>query len=337
MHRNARMRSAVGSAALLRVLRLSRGKIGVTLVYHRVAEKAGDRRTELVPAIDARDFARQLTLVAGHFQPVQASELPIAVARRRRGGRIPIAVTFDDDISEHHSIVAPLLRARRVPATFFLTGAFLEPTASFWWDDLQKAIDARAVAADDLKPLDPSAVVAALHRRPYAIHRLASEIEQMQPPERRRIGELLSERASAQKALGAGALTPSEVAALSVDFEIAFHTRRHDLLPALEDVELRLALSEGRSEIEALVGHPLTAIAYPHGKADSRVAAAARAAGFVCGYTGRQAIFRLGEDPMLIGRLEPQPGVPPSQFAWSLVKPLVGAIRADNNPPAIGR
>jgi len=310
--------------------------MGVTLVYHRVAERAGDRRTELVPAIAARDFARHLTLVAAHFQAVRASELPAAVARRRRGGRIPVAVTFDDDISEHRSIVAPLLRAYGVPATFFLTGAFLEKMASFWWDDLQRAIDARAVNADDLRPLDPATVVAALDRHPYAIHRLASEIEQMQPPERRRIGEFLSERV-AQKALGAEALTACDVAALSVDFEIAFHTRRHDVLPALEDVELRLAFSEGRSEIEALVGHPLTAIAYPHGKADSRVAAAARAAGFACGYTGRQAIFRVGEDPMLIGRLEPRPGSSPMQFAWSLVKPLVSASRAGNNPPAIGR
>jgi hypothetical protein len=46
-------------------------------------------------------------------------------------------------------------------------------------------------------------------------------------------------------------------------------------------------LTEGRAELESLLGHRLTMIAYPHGKADTRVADAARAAAFDYGFTGR--------------------------------------------------
>jgi peptidoglycan/xylan/chitin deacetylase (PgdA/CDA1 family) len=71
---------------------------------------------------------------------------------------------------------------------------------------------------------------------------------------------------------------------------IGFHTCRHHYLPLLENEELPTALEEGRAELEELTG-PLTVVAYPHGAADERVAAAARAAGFAVGYTGAPTLW----------------------------------------------
>jgi peptidoglycan/xylan/chitin deacetylase (PgdA/CDA1 family) len=96
------------------------------------------------------------------------------------------------------------------------------------------------------------------------------------------------------------------VAALVADgFEIGFHTLRHDALPALADDALDAALRDGRDELATAAGTALDVISYPYGKADQRVAAAARAAGFRRGFiTGRCAVT--GEtDPLLIPRLPP--------------------------------
>ena len=54
-----------------------------------------------------------------------------------------------------------------------------------------------------------------------------------------------------------------------------------------------------------MAGHPLGAIAYPHGKADARVAEAAKAAGFDLGVTGRYEPVVPSTDPLLLGRIEP--------------------------------
>lgn len=45
-------------------------------------------------------------------------------------------------------------------------------------------------------------------------------------------------------------------------------------------------------------------IAYPHGKADGRVAGAARAAGYELGLTGSPTRADPSTDPLLIGRVE---------------------------------
>jgi hypothetical protein len=45
--------------------------------------------------------------------------------------------------------------------------------------------------------------------------------------------------------------------------------------------------------------------AYPHGKADRKVAARVRAAGYTAAWTGLPNATRPGADPFLLGRWEP--------------------------------
>jgi peptidoglycan/xylan/chitin deacetylase (PgdA/CDA1 family) len=96
------------------------------------------------------------------------------------------------------------------------------------------------------------------------------------------------------------------IAALAAaGFEIGFHTLGHYLLPTLDDAALSNALAHGRARLEAVGGRPVTMIAYPHGKADRRVAAAARAAGYELGFTAWAEPAGPHADPLMIGRLEP--------------------------------
>ena len=71
----------------------------------------------------------------------------------------------------------------------------------------------------------------------------------------------------------------------------------------LGDEALARALREGRERLETLAGRRLDAIAYPHGRADGRVAAAAASAGFEIGYTTAGTVVRAGDQPLLLGRL----------------------------------
>ena len=101
-------------------------------------------------------------------------------------------------------------------------------------------------------------------------------------------------------------LRADQVAALvRAGYEIGFHTLRHHPFPTLDDVALKRALTEGRRALENVVDGPLTLISYPHGKADGRVAKAAREAGYLFGFTGRPERVDPDVDPLLLGRLEP--------------------------------
>jgi peptidoglycan/xylan/chitin deacetylase (PgdA/CDA1 family) len=97
----------------------------------------------------------------------------------------------------------------------------------------------------------------------------------------------------------------TDVAALAAaGHEIGFHTLRHDLLPALDDAGLDAALRDGREPLERSAGTTLSAISYPHGRADARVAAAARRAGYEYGFTGVPAAVTPQSDPLLLPRID---------------------------------
>jgi peptidoglycan/xylan/chitin deacetylase (PgdA/CDA1 family) len=295
-------------------LRLSRRRVGLALVYHRVEAQSGDPRRELVPPHAARLFEAQLRHVRRWYRVVPASELLAATRGRRLGQRLPVAITFDDDLACHRRFAAPVLTRLGLPAVFFLSGASLAEPFSFWWERLQRAIDRGVpvpVAAGPEAQVDP-----------YAIHDAAAVIEQMAPEERDAVSGELEARLGPDP--GDAGMRAEDVRALAgAGFQIGFHTLRHDALTRLDDVRLERALVDGASRLESLVGRRLTMIGYPHGKADERVAAAARAAGFDLGFTLRHEPVRPDTNPLLLGRLEPS-FTSVRQFAVQVVRLLLG-------------
>lgn len=263
---------------------------GVALAYHRIGTATGSREHELVAPYGRDLFEAQLDLVEARYRAVPAARLREAALARRRGEPFPLAITFDDDLPSHASAAAPVLTRLRAPATFFLNGASLERPHRFWWEALELA-QRRGMTTDP--------PVAA----PEQIHDVALSVQLAPLPERERIEVRLREQLGPpgpDEVLGAQGVK----ALASAGFEIGFHTREHHWLPGLTDLELADAMRAGRTELEAAAGAAIDTIAYPHGGGDTRVADAARDAGFRAGYiTGHKAVAA-GDDPLLLGRVE---------------------------------
>jgi peptidoglycan/xylan/chitin deacetylase (PgdA/CDA1 family) len=86
---------------------------------------------------------------------------------------------------------------------------------------------------------------------------------------------------------------------------IGFHTVHHRILPRLPEDEVDAAVRDGRAELESVTGEPLRLFAYPHGKADRRVADRVRLAGYDGAWTGRPRAVTPSDDRYLLGRWEP--------------------------------
>jgi len=99
---------------------------------------------------------------------------------------------------------------------------------------------------------------------------------------------------------------------------VGFHTLRHHARPTLSHTALEQALLEGRDMLAPVAGHRLDLIAYPHGKADGRVADAACAAGFALGFTTMPGLATPDTDPRLIPRIVP--ASTPGAFALHLAR-----------------
>jgi peptidoglycan/xylan/chitin deacetylase (PgdA/CDA1 family) len=298
-----RVLSEAGRALLAVVVgwfaRLSSSRSGVVIVYHRVGGAvSGDEDVEILPAVADAVFERQLRHLRRRFLVVPAAEILDAARARRRGQRFPVAITFDDDLAEHVRAALPALRRAGLTATFFLTGASLDEPHSFWWENLQRAIDDELIAPDRLPHVDAGA---ALERSPRAILDLAGAIVKLPREQRDEVAAVLQEVAGPSAA--DDGLRAHDVRALSdAGCTVGFHTRRHDALPGLSDVELESALLDGRDALAAAAAAPVDLLAYPHGKADERVVEAARAAGFTLGFTTARGAVTAEADPFRIPR-----------------------------------
>jgi peptidoglycan/xylan/chitin deacetylase (PgdA/CDA1 family) len=294
--------------------RISSRKVALALVYHSVAGRDGDSAAELVPPHGVGSFRAQMRLARRCFEIVPASELVPAMTRRPRGGRFPLAVTFDDDLSSHKT-AATILRQLGMTGTFFLTGATLGGPSSFWWQLLQACYD-RGLGT-------PAAATAGLD--PGGLHDVALAVQLTTRAQRDIVRAHLLELIGGAEA--EPGLHADEVRSLVAGgAEIGFHTLHHDYLPNVPDEALDAAVSEGRDRLESAANRVVATIAYPHGGADARVAAAARRAGFAYGFTGNPAAITLGDDNLLLARIEPPRGEA-GRFGMRVVRHLVNGLR----------
>ena len=281
------------------VLRLSPRRAGVVLLYHSIAVRSGDPARELVPPHRVDLFAGQLRHLRRWYRVVDAVDLLEAVRRRRRFGRFPVAITFDDDLQSHVLHALPTLTETGLRATFFICGASLDAPFAFWWERLQRRHDGNG-SGD--------------------IHAEAEALIAMSPPERRAAVAGLEPDETPPDA----GLRRADVRALvESGMTVGFHTRDHEPLSSLDDAALHRALRDGRHELEELVGARLAAIAYPHGARDDRVPAAARAAGFDAGFTASGDAVLPDSDPAAIPRIIPS-HESVGRFAVRLVRELRG-------------
>ena len=287
-----------------RLARLSAARAGAVLVYHRVGGDRGNPHFEILASVSSDVFARQVGHLRRHYRVVPAAQLVDAVRSRRRGQKFPVSITFDDDLASHVGYAVPALQRAGVPATFFLGGVSLEAPHPFWWEDLQRAVDERLIRPDALPHVSEEDLRAALERAPKSIFRVAAAIERLDPAERNETAAAL--RTAVGTPAGDEGLRAGQVQSLvAAGFDVGFHTLGHDHLPALPDPALERALHEGREALAAVVGTRLDLISYPYGKADERVAEAARAAGFTQGFTTKRKSVTADTDPLLIPRMPP--------------------------------
>jgi len=290
-------------------------------MYHRVEPRQGDPAREFTPPLSCRVFAGQLDHLRRNYRVVAAADVQAEARRRRRGGRVPAAVTFDDDTRSHVRWAAPLLRERGLTATFFLNGIALDGPRAYWWERLQAAHD----QGRDWTDLLPPAVLADARSRcrdgaALDAFAVTEAVERMTPDARATLSEALHAMLGADPT-DAG-LRAGDIRHLAGQgFTIGFHGHNHEPMALLDDRSLARELDGGHRELSEASGERLTVIAYPHGKVNATVAEATRVRGWEFGFTTAPEAVTDGADPLLLGRVDgwtPSVGI----FAASLVRAL---------------
>jgi peptidoglycan/xylan/chitin deacetylase (PgdA/CDA1 family) len=275
------------------------------LTYHHVANE--DPAYPYDPGVadaDPEQFRRQMEMLARYGTPIGVDEL----VRALDGAPLPknpVMVTFDDGYRSCHDVTLPILRAVGMRATFFVTTGYINERKLYWWERIALVLSqARRPTAEITYPAPLE-----LDRRAPTVHRVLTDLIKNTP--NLDVDRFLNELAAAfgvewnpeLEATHADNLIMSwdQVRALSrAGMDVESHTRWHRVLQTLDAEQLTQELAGSKADLEAQLGRPVRAVAYPVGRRISHVARireAVAAAGYRMGLTNASGATRIWPQP----------------------------------------
>lgn len=244
--------------------RLGRNKVTV-LAFHKTP-LAADPIAPL--ETDIKAFERILDFVTDCFRIVSLQDA-IDCFEKKSGAfsdRGAVCLTFDDGYVDWFAGVAPLLRQRGMPATFFIsTGQLLG--MPLWHERIRRAVQSAADTVLDVTSLPMAAVpVATTADRILIAARLEGYLKYQPLDVRDRlIGDLEAHTKSDPATIPR--ITAQQVRELhSAGFDIGTHTVEHPILTHCDIARARLEISTAKETLEEIVGGRVPYFAYPNGR-----------------------------------------------------------------------
>lgn len=112
--------------ALIQIGELSSGITPLVPYYHTVSDERLAHICHVHPYKNERQFADDIDFLCQRYHPLSLDDL---IAFGKRGKRLKkgsFILTFDDGYSQCHSVVAPALFKKGIPAIFFLSSDFVD-------------------------------------------------------------------------------------------------------------------------------------------------------------------------------------------------------------------
>ncbi len=303
----------LGGLGVTSAVLAARRRRPLILRYHRVHPDGFEPPYEL--GISRSIFEAQLDYLSRECAPVSLEELCAGLFEGRRLPERAVALTFDDGYRDNYTEALPALRARRLPATVFVTAGHLDSGRSFWWDELAGAVFAAApgpYGIDLGQGPEPVQLDGPGSRRRLVDHACA------------RVKRLPHDEAQAWLASVAGTLggAPAEERSVlswrevqemaDAGFEIGSHTLDHPVLSRLAPDEAERQVVASRRLIEERLGRPVRYFAYPNGTREDftpEVEQAVRRAGYRAALTTIEGRPRPTSDPLKLERVAVSAGM----------------------------
>jgi peptidoglycan/xylan/chitin deacetylase (PgdA/CDA1 family) len=258
--------SGLGSALKQVVGGVARWSGVVTLAYHRI----GDGRTSPFDrglwSATAEGFDEQLRWLSSHFDVVAPRDLPYVV-RTRRGRHV--IITFDDGYADNYATAYPILRAHRLPATFFVSTGFVDRPRLPWWDEIAWMIRRSDRPGVELPRYLPAPLELDEPTRERAIRLLLQAYKRLPSDETDAFVEQIA-------AATGGARPAAEPRGLWMTWDmlremhaggmtIGGHTVNHPILARMSPAQQWDEIAGCARRLEAELGVPMRAFAYPVG------------------------------------------------------------------------
>lgn len=298
----------LGWLGLLRVLEhiAAARKPGLTvLTYHRIADPATNFFYDPVISATPESFRTQINWLCDHTQILTLEAL---IDRAHNGSlwREPsVLITFDDAYRDNFDVALPILAERSVPATFFIPTAFLDAPGLPWWDYVAYVIKRTRVRrfrlqrSSDEKVLPLEIDIEIMPRSTAVMTIIRALLDGTVDDESRFLDELATQaevnvdRESLGRALFMSWDQVRELSESRASLAIGSHSHSHPNLARLDEDSQRRELTISKQILEARVGCPVKALAYPYGwpgTYTSLTKTIASQAGYCLAFASRQGV-----------------------------------------------
>lgn len=257
---------------------------------------------------DIRRFHELIDWVSRWF-----TVLPLDVAAMRlRSASLPAraaAITFDDGYADNVSNALPVLLHHRIPATFFISTAFLDG-GRMWNDSVIEALrrthrrefDDRATGLGVL-PLET------LAQRRAAIDAVLTHAKYLEPAQRKMRVKQIEDCTGAHLPNDLMMRSDQLLALRDAGMQIGAHTVSHPILEKITDAQARREIFSSQDVLQTHLDLPVTLFAYPNGRPgtdySARHVAMVRDAGFIAAVSTATGAAASGADLHQLPRFTP--------------------------------
>ncbi len=285
----AMVADGLAKSGVLRTLHRRRRPHVLVLAYHRVTPDA-ELASCAYPAmhVSTSTFDAQLAALSELYRIVPLRDLgPILAGTEPLREHVAV-ITFDDGYRDNYRNALPILAARNIAATFFVSVDFVDRGESFWFDRVAAAARAWSTSVAARPTGLPEGLVKAFDSPGSLAERVraaASFLKTLPDDERRRWVQVLTPLAQGAAAADAP-MEWDEIRALrQAGMSIGAHGMRHGILTRMPGDDAAREIRDSVSLIGQRVGAPVETFAYPNGDVDDAVADLARRAGVRFGFT----------------------------------------------------
>jgi len=100
--------------------------------YHTVSDKRLTHIEPLYAVKNVKTFKQDLDYLLTHFQPISIEDLVQHINQKQPISTPSFHLTFDDGLRECAEIIAPILKKKGIPASFFINPPFVDNQALFY-------------------------------------------------------------------------------------------------------------------------------------------------------------------------------------------------------------
>lgn len=322
--------------AVLRLRRVAPISTVSIVTFHRIAE-VDDGEPYDPDVVDATpaQLRRHVETLARVGTPIGIDML----IRALDGGKLPpnpVMLTFDDGYRSCREVVLPLLLRIGVPATFFIATAFAGGRRLYWWEQIAAILHAARGRSGDLAYPRPLRIDASAPGARRVLGDLVKNTPGLDLD--RFLGELRTAlevpwSPEIEAHLAAPLIsTWDDIRALAAaGMDVESHTRNHRVLETLDRAALWDDLVGSRHDLEAQLGRPVRAIAYPVGRRPPAwIRRTVAEAGYRIGLTNAGGVNHMWPtamypiDPFELRRISTERSLSDAMFLTQIAVPRLG-------------